>query len=495
MLSMEKVHVIRHKVLAEGLAIRRVAREMDVSRNTVRKYLEQAEAVRKETRERPRPVTSAVGPRIDEIWELWKGRTTRKQRITAAGVHRQLLEEGFAVGLTTVEVYVREKRRREAQVTIPLVHRPGDSAQVDFFEVTVDEAGERHKVWKFLMRLMHSGRDFVWLYAQCDQVSFLDGHVRAFEHFGGVPRRLVYDNLKAAVKKRVGTEVHLTARFSALASHYVFEPCFARPGEGHDKGGVESRGKGIRLRHLTPVPEGGDLEEISARLLARVEVEEGTRKRKDGKTVREAFEAESVALAPLPAKPFEVRVPEAVSINRHAMIRVHGAEYSVPSRWARLEATAYVGVNDVLVCCMGDCLVLPKKAKGKRLVQYTHYMEPLGKKPQALRQVAPELVQELGQAHGRLWELLCQALDERDAARTLAKVLRAVSLVGAERMESVLAESLAQQGFCPMDLSRRLEAEAASLSGGARVPETLKSHRVEKADLKAYDFVFQGDAP
>jgi len=111
------------------------------------------------------------------------------------------------------------------------VHRPGEEAQVDFFEVTVEEGGQRRKAWKFVMRLMYSGRDFVKLYDRADQISFLDAHVRAFSYLGGVPRRVVYDNLTAAVKKIVGSERELTDRFMALASHYLFEACFARPPE------------------------------------------------------------------------------------------------------------------------------------------------------------------------------------------------------------------------------------------------------------------------
>ena len=115
---------------------------------------------------------------------------------------------------------------------IPLVHRPGDEAQVDFFEVTVDEAGTRRKAWQFLMRLMYSGRDFAWLYDRCDQLSFLDGHVRALEYFGKVPHRSIYDNLSPAVARVTFPRRRLTERFTALVSHYLFEPCFARVGEG-----------------------------------------------------------------------------------------------------------------------------------------------------------------------------------------------------------------------------------------------------------------------
>ena len=233
MLRMAQVHVIRHKVLVEGLSVRQVAREMGVSRNTVSKYLKQPQPVRCEGPRR-KPVLERVAPRIDQLLVEWSDRTTPKQRITGTRIHRQLREEGYEVGTTTVRTYLREKRRRAAEVYIPLVYRPGEVAQVDFFEVTVDEQGVRRKAWKFLMRLMYSGRDFVWLYDRCDQLSFLDGHGRGFAHFGGVPRRMVYDNLTAAVKRRVGASRELTDRFRALSSHYLFEPCFARPGEGHD---------------------------------------------------------------------------------------------------------------------------------------------------------------------------------------------------------------------------------------------------------------------
>ena len=94
-----------------------------------------------------------------------------------------------------------------------------------------------------MLHLPYSGRDFVRLYDSCDQLSFLDGHVKAAAHFHGLPQRIVYDNLTAAVKRRVGLLPELTDRFKALVSHYLFEPCFTRPGEGHDKGSVEARGK------------------------------------------------------------------------------------------------------------------------------------------------------------------------------------------------------------------------------------------------------------
>ena len=205
-------------------------------------------------------------PRLEQLIEEWSERTTAKQRMTGRRLQRALREEGHEVGLTLVLEYLREWRRQRAEVYVPLVHRPGESAQVDFFEVTVELSGERGRAWLFLMRLMHSGRDFVRLYERQDQLAFLDGHVRAFAHFGGVPRRTVYDNLSAAVRRVQFPRRVLTDRFAALVSHYGVEPSFARPGEGHDKGGVESRGRGVRLQVLTPMPRGDSLAELSEQM-------------------------------------------------------------------------------------------------------------------------------------------------------------------------------------------------------------------------------------
>jgi transposase len=176
---------------------------------------------------------------------------------------------------------------------------------VDFFEVTVEVNGVKKKVWKFVMRLMYAGWDFVWLYERCDQVAFWDGPVRAFAYFGGCPNRLVYDNLSAAVKRVMVPGRELCARFQALVSHNLFEPCFTRIGVGHDKGGVESRGKGIRLQHLTPIPRGESLNEIAQALLHDIERKRAAQTDRTGKPVAEKIEEERRHVHSLPPYPFD----------------------------------------------------------------------------------------------------------------------------------------------------------------------------------------------
>ena len=397
MLRMEQVHVIRHKVLIEGQSQRRVAREMGLSRNTVKKYLEVSEPKRLELNPRSRPVLEEVKPRMDQLLEEWAGRVTAKQRLTGSRLHRELVQEGYQVGVTLVRDYLREVKRRKAEVFIPLVHRPGDEAQVDFFEVTVDEAVTRRKAWQFLMRLMYSGRDFAWLYDRCDQLSFLDGHVQALEYFGKVPHRSIYDNLSPAVARVTFPRRRLPERFTALVSHYLFEPCFARVGEGHDKGGVEGRGNAVRLQHLTLIPQGKSLRELSEQLLGRLEEEARGKVNAEGKSVLERFGEELERMRPLPPVPFQVAKVVPVSVRSTSVVKVEGAWYSVPSRWARLDATAYVGVEEVRIACRGEEVIHPRERFGGRRIRYQHYLSELARKPQAVRQVAPELVAELGE--------------------------------------------------------------------------------------------------
>lgn len=488
MLKMDQVQVIRHKVYNEGQSVRRVAREMKLSRRTVAKYLGMGVPVRNESKPRPCPTRERAEQRIAELLEAWRARTTRKQRITGSRLHRQLVEEGVEVGKTTVYEVMRERRRQAQEVFVPLVHRAGDAAQVDFFEVTVDVAGVRQQAWKFVMRLMYSGHDFVWLYERCDQLSFLDAHVRAFTYFKGVPARCIYDNLAAAVHRRVGaagSERTLSERFAALSSHYLFEPCFARPGEGHDKGGVEARGKGVRLQHLTPIPNGRSLGELAEAVLQDVARAAATKRNPAGESVAERFAAEQPNLRALPATEFDARQRRLLWVSRQATVQIDGAHYSVPSRWAGLPLTAFIGVTEIRLACRDEAEVHPRLARGERNIRYRHYLPELARKPQAVRQVAPELVAELGAPYGELWSLLVAAHGGVEAARTLARLLAVVNRDGEAAVRTTLAQLLAA---VPSSAVLN-QPPAAALVQEVAVPEALLGYRVEAGRASDYDWL------
>jgi hypothetical protein len=335
-----------------------------------------------------------------------------------------LVAEGHRVGVTLVKDAMAEWKRQRREVFVPLTYRAGDLAEVDFFEVLVDLNGTRRKAWLFLMRLMYSGRDFAWIYERQDQVSFLDGHVRAFAHFDGVPARLAYDNLRPAVTRiLVGGARALTSRFAAVASHYLFEPCFCRPGEGHDKGGVEARGKAVRRQALVPIPRAPALEAINHALLARMDARLETGRDVAGHTIGARFAEEIAHFRGLPA-PFVAEATTVSTVSPRGLVRLEGAVYSVPCRWAGLDLIARIGATAITIVGRdGTPIEHARKRFGQRSIDYRHYLPELARKPQAVRQVLPDLLRDLGAPFPAVWDHFQAVHSPREAARLFAKVL------------------------------------------------------------------------
>jgi transposase len=442
---MDQVHVVRHKVLVEGRSQRAVARELGLARVTVRKYLDQAGPGRApELATRPRPLWEAGAPRVEALLAESVRWTGGKQRLTATRLHAMLRAEGHPVGVTMVKEAVAEWKRQRREVFVPLTYRPGDLAEVDFFEVLVDVDGTRRKAWLFLMRLMYSGRDFAWIYERQDQISFLDGHVRAFAHFDAVPARVAYDNLRAAVVRiLVGGARTLTPRFAALASHYLLEACFCRPGKGHDKGGVESRGKAVRQQALVPIPVGPTLAVINATLLAQMDARLDTPREAKGQTIGGLFTEEQGQCRPAPV-PFASEATTLATVTPRALIRLEGAVYSVWTRWAGLDLVVRVGATTVTIVGRdGSRVTHPRKRFGQRSIDYRHYLAELARKPQAVRQVLPDLLRDLGEPFPAIWDQLHGAHGPRDAARLFAKVLGQLETHGAAVVVPALGAALA----------------------------------------------------
>jgi transposase len=427
-------------------------------------------------------VWDAVRARVEQLLAESVHWTGGKQRLTATRLHELLVAEGQRVGVTLVKDAVAEWKRQRREVFVPLTYRPGDLAEVDFFEVLVDLDGTRRKAWLFLMRLMYSGRDFAWIYERQDQVSFLDGLVRAFAHLGGVPARLAYDNLKAAVARiLVGGERALTARFAALASHYLFEPCFCRPGEGHDKGGVEARGKALRQQALVPIPTGSSLDAINASLLARLEARLDTKRDVAGQTIGARFLEEQCLFRPAPLA-FEAEATTFATVTPRAIVRLDGAVYSVPSRWAGLDLVVRVGATTVTIVGKdGRRIRHPRKRFGQRAIDYRHYLPELARKPQAVRQVLPDLLRDLGAPFPAVWDHLHAAHGPRDAARLFAKILGELETRGAADVVPTLEAALATG--TPFVVARAARAAAAPIA----IPASLRDLDVASGCAADYD--------
>ena len=222
--------------------MRQIGEELRHSYWTIRGALEGA-AVRSYHLQvtKPAPVLGGYKGRIEELLQESEGQP-RKQRYTSHKIYQLLQKEGYSGSESGVRRYIGERRRevKRPPIYLPLAFDPGVDGQVDWGQVMVNLKGEEIQVELFVMRLCYSRKVFAMVFPTQRQECFFAGHVAAFQHFGGVPKRLSYDNLKTAVLRILEgrNRIEQTA-FVTLRSHYLFESRYCTPGQGHEKGGVE----------------------------------------------------------------------------------------------------------------------------------------------------------------------------------------------------------------------------------------------------------------
>ena len=205
----------------------------------------------------------------DEILEDDQTQPKKQRQQYAKRIWDRLkAEHAFSGGYTVVKDYVRDARVRHKEVFVPLAHPPG-GAQADFGEAVVAVAGAEQKAHFLCMDSAALRTDsFVVAFPAENTESFLEGHNRAFAHFGGVPNTILYDNTRIAVAKITGDgERKPTEAFSELHSHYLFAAKFGRPGKGNDKG-QRGRAAGYARRNfMVPVPRVASWEVLNQHLL------------------------------------------------------------------------------------------------------------------------------------------------------------------------------------------------------------------------------------
>jgi len=250
MLTVDPNELIRRKHLIDGLSIRAISRTLGHSRKTIRKVLKHGTPP---GYQREQPVPSPVMGKVAAIVDAWREQDQQrptKQRHTAQRIYERLRDEyGFTGSSSAVRRYVAKHKITKQEVFMPLRFDPGEEAQVDWHTGWLIVNGVQRKAQFFCMRLCYSKASFVMAYERADLVSFMDGHVRppviAFEYFGGVPRRLAYDNLKSAViRVGKGKDRVLNETFKKLRCHYVFNSRFCNVARGNEKGDVENTSGG-----------------------------------------------------------------------------------------------------------------------------------------------------------------------------------------------------------------------------------------------------------
>ena len=387
----EKIRKDRRR---EGLSIRELAERHGTHRRTVRQAL--ADAVpppRKAYPVRPRPAIGEWASVID-AWLIADKQAPRKQRHTARRIWQRLVAEHQATcAEVTVSRYVARRRVElgfdHQELSVPQTHEVGAEAEVDFGEFYAKLAGLVVKCWMFVMRLSHSGKAFHVAFATQAQEAFLEGHVLAFEYFGGVAARIRYDNLKPAVIRVLkGRDRVETERFTALRSHYGFDSFFCRPGVdgAHEKGGVEGEIGRFRRRHLVPVPAVACLAELNELIAAADRLDDDRVITGRPITVGAAFAIEATALMALPSEGYDCTSLMHARVDNRARVSVRQCFYSVPARYAGRRLLVRLAARTVEIYDGPRVVARHERAVGRyiEVLCLDHYLEVLATKPGAL---------------------------------------------------------------------------------------------------------------
>jgi transposase len=394
MLQVEERERIRRAYFNEDKSIRQIAREMGYSRSTVRKAIASTEMPKYTLRKpKPAPVLGPYKTQIDGTLEE-NQRLPKKQRYTSRRIYEIIREDGYEGSESTVRGYVSQERKRSKKraVYLPLEFDPGMDAQADWGEGVVIMGGEETKVQLFTMRLNYSRKPFMMAFPCQKQEAFFAGHVAAFHHFGGVPRRISYDNLKTAVRRIFeGRSRQEQEAFIVFRSHYLFESRFCTPGQGHEKGGVEhSVGYG-RRNFMVPLPELSSFEELNALLLARCQAEDDRTVDRQPVSIGEAWEMERPYLLPLPGHDFACCITRPAKVNGYSQVTYETNRYSVPTDRAFEQVVIKAYLFHIEVIHLDEVLARHPRSyeREQDIFDPVHYLPLLAQRPGAFEHAKP----------------------------------------------------------------------------------------------------------
>lgn len=429
------------------------AQKFGVHRRMVRQAIECALPPERKKPERKRAKFDSVKGFIERILRDDE-RAPRKQRHTAHRIFTRLREElpEVEVSERSVRQYTEEIRAllglAKREVFVPQHYEYGEEAQVDWYEATVCLGGVNQVLQFFCLRASASGAAFHRAYTRATQTAFLEAHELAFQYFGGVFRKVRYDNLKAAVKRILrGSHREQTTRFIAFRSHYGFEASFCNPSAGNEKGGVEGEVGRFRRNHLVPVPCFASLEELNEWLLEEIRRDEKRRIEGRSCSVEAGLVFERAALVALPAEPFDLAEECFVLVDTKGCVRIKANLYSTPLA-PHTRCRVRLLPTRVEVFSGGRKVADHERCYLKRQEVYSleHYLDVLARKPGAFTGSKP--LQQWRQ-EGRWTEefdrLLKQLQTRHGSAggtRQMIELLRVGKRVGYERLRQAIGKAL-----------------------------------------------------
>lgn len=397
MLKMNQYELIRTAHRVYGKSISEMARLTGHSRNTVKKAIRGEPWGYKEREQQP---FSAIGSYllIIQDWLKRDKEQPKKQRHTARRIFNRLrAEHGYKGSESSIRRYVRMARLElgldpSCQVFIPCEPEAGHEAEVDWGLATAVLGGEPVHLKFFCMRSKFSGKHFVRFYPCERQQAFFDGHMKAFDFFGGIFPVLIYDNLTTAVNKVLQGRGRVEQEgFRKFKAYHSFESRFCNPASGHEKGGVEGLVGFARRNYMVPVPEASTLEELNEKILQQCLAYGSHTMAGRSQNVDALYEEEKKHLLSQPEFAYSnIQLHEARA-DKYATVIVDKNRYSVPWRYVGQKLKIIVHVDQVEIFVSGKKLAVHERLFGnnKWSLIPDHYLELIQRRPMSFSSARP----------------------------------------------------------------------------------------------------------
>jgi transposase len=330
---------VRRLAAIEKLSKSAIAARLRIDRKTVRRALA--------SQQTPGPRIAGPKPsKLDAFKSYLQNRLKEYPELSAAKLLIELKRMGYPGGYTQLKEYLATLRPKANETYLRIETLPGEQAQVDWANCGAIRVGSAlRKLSAFVMVLAYSRMLYLeFTLSQCLE-DFLAAHLNAFRFFGGIPKKILYDNLKTVVLARVGRDIRFNPKFVDFAGYHLFEPIPCAPGKGNEKGKVENGIKYIRSSCLAgyAITSWPDLQAYARSWrddTANVRIHGTTRQRPIDR-----FEAERSLLQALPPKDYDVSIIRSLKANNQAFVLFDVNAYSVPwelsSKPFTLKATAH----------------------------------------------------------------------------------------------------------------------------------------------------------
>ena len=494
---MTEVHDLRKLYYDEGKSITEISRETGRDRKTVRMYLEKEDW----NEIRNGSLAEVEYPKLDRFkvdihsWLTEDKKAKRKQRHTARRVYQRLVEkyqEGFTCSYRTVAGYVAKSKKEifgQRAGHLPLEHIPGE-AQADFGDAEYYEK-EQLCSGKYLnLSFPYSNQGYFQLFKGENQECLFEGLISIFEHVGGVPPRIWFDNTKTIVTKvlKDGGRT-LTDDFLRFSEHYRFEATFCNVEAGHEKGNVESKVGYHRRNWLVPVPHFERLTEFNQDLLKTCDLDAEREHYRKEATIAELYAADKAALLTLPAVPLDVSKYLTARTNGYGRFYLDNGlhEYSVSPQYANSRVLVKITAGEIIPLDKShQPIVRHQRLYGdsrQQSMQWLPYLTQLSRSPNALKYtgIYPMLPEPLKVYLGK-----CSRSDKGKILRVIAALTERNSFEGALETVDNALKYAATDIDSLINLHNRINGKVPELPPmplRENIPDLLRV----TPDLAAYD--------